>query len=152
MDIRRIWKRVVSDLKNYYVALLLFIAYNIVVRMIFDAFCPFLIITGFPCAGCGMTRAVCCFLTGQFARGMNLNPTAPLWIAWIFFFFYTRYVREKKSKWLMRFLVIVAVITLAVYIYRMLTQFPGDPPMTYYRNSILSKYISFVTELLQYAE
>lgn len=86
MNIKSIWKRIVLDIKNYYIAILLFAALNIVVRTVFHAFCPFLIITGFPCAGCGMTRAVICFLTGQFTRGMNLNPAAPFWIAWIAFF------------------------------------------------------------------
>lgn len=152
MDFRVIWKRILLDIKNYYIALILFIIYNIVIRMVFDAFCPFLIVTGFPCAGCGMTRAVFYIITGQFARGMSLNPTAPLWIAWIAMFLYQRYVRGKKSKWLMLLLGLVAVITLGVYIYRMFTQFPGNPPMTYYRNNILSKYSVFLRHLLQYLE
>lgn len=152
MNIRSIWKRIVSDIKDYYIAILLFIVLNVVVRAVFHAFCPFLIITGFPCAGCGLTRAVFYILTGQFTRGMNLNPAAPFWIAWIAFFLYTRYIRGKDSKWLMRFLGVVAVITLGVYLYRMLTQFPGNPPMTYYRKNIMSKYSTILHELLQYIE
>ncbi len=150
MNIKSIGKRIVSDIRNYYIAILLFIALNIVVRAVFHAFCPFLIITGFPCAGCGMTRAVICLLTGQFTRGMNLNPAAPFWIAWIVFFLYTRYVRGENSKWVKILLGIVVVITLAVYFYRMLTQFPGNPPMTYYRNNILAKYSTILRDLLQY--
>lgn len=152
MSIRSIWKRIVSDIKNYYIAILLFIVFNIVVRMIFNAVCPFLIVTGFPCAGCGLTRAVSCILTGQFTRGMNLNPAAPFWIAWIVFFLFTRYVRGKSSKWIMRLLGVVCVITLVIYFYRMFTQFPGYPPMTYYRNNIMSKYSTILKELLQYIE
>lgn len=152
MNIRSIWKRIVSDIKDYYIAILLFIVLNVVVRAVFHAFCPFLIITGFPCAGCGLTRAVFYILTGQFARGMNLNPAAPFWIAWIVYFLVMRYVCGKNSKWLMRFLGVVAVITLGVYLYRMLTQFPGNPPMTYYRNNIMSKYSTILHELLQYIE
>ena len=152
MNIKSIGKRIVSDIRNYYIAILLFIALNIVVRAVFHAFCPFLIITGFPCAGCGMTRAVICLLTGQFTRGMNLNPAAPFWIAWIVFFLYTRYVRGENSKLVKILLGIVVVITLAVYFYRMLTQFPGNPPMTYYRNNILAKYSTMLRDLLQYNE
>ncbi|MBQ6787477.1 MAG: DUF2752 domain-containing protein [Lachnospiraceae bacterium] len=152
MNIKSIWKRIVSDIKNYYIAILLFGVLNIIVRAVFHAFCPFLIITGFPCAGCGMTRAVICLLTGQFTRGMNLNPAAPFWIAWIAFFLFERYVRGENSKWNNILLGIVVVITLAVYVYRMLTQFPGNPPMTYYRNNVLTKYSTILRDLLQYIE
>lgn len=150
MNMKSIWKRIVSDIRNYYIAGLLFLAYNVIVRWLFDAFCPFLIITGFPCAGCGMTRAVFCLLTGQFSRGMNLNPAAPFWIVWIVCFLYTRYIRRKNSKWVMRALGIVALITLGIYFYRMLTEFPGNPPMTYYRKNVLAKYSTIWRDLLQY--
>lgn len=136
MKKRSIWKRIVSDIKNYAVAILLFGGYNIVVRLVFHAFCPFLILTGFPCAGCGMTRAVCCFLTGRLRQGMSLNPAAPFWIAWILCFLYNRYVQGKNSRWVRILLGITAVITLIVYVYRMRTQFPGNPPMTYYKDNI----------------
>lgn len=152
MNMKSVWKRIVFDIKNYYIAALLFIIYNVIVRWIFHAFCPFLIITGFPCAGCGMTRAVYCLLTGQITRGMNLNPAAPLWIVWIVFFLYDRYIRGKNSKWVKVLLGIVAVLTFMIYLYRMLTQFPSYPPMTYYRNNILSKYSTFLRDLLQHIE
>ena len=150
MNIKSIWKRIVSDIKNYYIAVFLFLAYNVIVRWVFHAFCPLLIITGFPCAGCGMTRAVFCLLTGHIARGMDLNPAAPFWIAWMVFFLYTRYVRGENRKLVKLLLGIVVVITLVVYFYRMLTQFPGNPPMTYYRNNILAKYSTMLRDLLQY--
>lgn len=152
MNIRSIWKRISSDIKNYYIAILLFIALNIVVRKVFRAFCPFLIVTGLPCAGCGMTRAVFCFLTGQFERGMNLNPATPLWILWIAAFVINRYILGKNSKWIRVLLGMVVVITLVIYLYRMLTQFPSYPPMTYYRNNIMAKYNTILRDLLQYIE
>lgn len=142
---RNIWRRIVSDVKQYYIAVLLLLGLNIVVRKIFHAFCPFLIVTGFPCAGCGMTRAVFHILTGNFERGMRLNPAAPLWIGWIVYFGVNRYILGKNSKWVMRLLGAVCVITFAIYLYRMLTQFPGDPPMTYYRNNMISKYMLLFT-------
>lgn len=152
MNVKSIWKRVITDIKDYYIAVFLLILVNIVVRKVFHAFCPFLIITGFPCAGCGMTRAVYHILTGNFSRGINLNPAAPFWIGWILYFGVNRYVLGKNSKWLMRLLTVVCVITFMIYLYRMLTQFPSDPPLTYYKNNILSKYSTIMLELLQYVE
>ena len=152
MKIKSILKRVVQDIRTYCIAIILFIGFNIVVRTVFHAFCPFLIITGFPCAGCGMTRAVFCFLTGQFERGMNLNPAAPFWIVWIFLFVIDRYAYGKNSKWIKVLLGIIVSITMVIYLYRMLTQFPSYPPMTYYKNNILAKYGTFLKELLQNKE
>lgn len=147
---KNIGKRIAADLKNYAVAILLILLWNIIIRKIFHAFCPFLIVTGFPCAGCGMTRAVFHILTGSFERGMRLNPAAPFWILWIVFFVVERYIIGRNSKWVMRFLGAVCVITLGIYLYRMSTQFPGDPPMTYYRNNLVAKYRTILEELLQH--
>lgn len=152
MNIKSIWKRIVTDIKDYYIAILLLILFNVVVRTVFHAFCPFLIVTGFPCAGCGMTRAVFYILTGRFKRGMNLNPAAPLLIVWVVYFLVNRYILGKNSKWIMRILAVVCVITFGIYLYRMFTQFPSYPPMTYYRNNLISKYSTILADLLQYIE
>ena len=148
--IEAICKRIWKDIKTYYIAAILFLIYNAVVRHFFHAFCPFLIMTGFPCAGCGMTRAVYYILTGQIVRGMDLNPAAPLWIAWFAFFAVKRYIRGKDSKWTMRLLGGVWAVTLVIYAYRMATQFPGSPPMTYYRNNLMTKYSTICHNFLHY--
>ena len=147
---QKILQRLIQDIKDYYVGVLLFIGYSIVVRHVFHAFCPMLIITGIPCAGCGMTRAICCILTGQLQRGMDLNPAAPFWIVWFVLWGIERYIFGRNRKWILYLLAFVCVITLLIYIIRMSTQFPSYPPMTYYRGNILSKYCTFYHNLLQY--
>lgn len=131
----RVWR----DIKNFRAAILALVLYNAVVRSVFRAFCPQLILTGFPCAGCGMTRAVLYILTGRFARGMQLNPAAPLWILFLGCFFVNRYVRGVYAKHTKLWLGVVCAATLAVYLYRMLNHFPGAPPLVYYRNNILRR-------------
>ena len=147
---KKIGKRIWTDIKNYYIGIIVFLIYSVIIRKVFHAFCPLLIITGFPCAGCGMTRAIYCFMTGQFVRGMNLNPAAPFWLMWFAFFIIERYVLGRDSKWIMRMLGIVCAISLVIYLYRMITQFPAAPPMTFYRKNLLSKYCTFYRNLLQY--
>lgn len=138
--LNRIWK----DLKNFRTAILALMLYNIIIRSVFHAFCPQLILTGFPCAGCGMTRAVFCILTGQFARGMQLNPAAPLWILFLAWFFANRYLRGVYPKRTILLLGLVCAATFGIYLYRMLNFFPGDPPMAYYRNNILRRVLRSV--------
>ena len=52
---RIVLKRIAKDIKDFRLAFVLFAAYNIMVRKLFHAFCPQLILTGFPCAGCGIS-------------------------------------------------------------------------------------------------
>jgi glucan phosphoethanolaminetransferase (alkaline phosphatase superfamily) len=37
-------------------------------------FCPFKILTGIPCPGCGMTRAILSITKGDFREALNYNP------------------------------------------------------------------------------
>ncbi|MDE5824557.1 MAG: DUF2752 domain-containing protein [Lachnospiraceae bacterium] len=138
-NVQTVLERIWMDIKSFRVAILALILYNVLVRGVYHAFCPQLILTGFPCAGCGMTRAVFCILTGSFVRGMQLNPAAPLWILFLCWFFGNRYLRGVCPKRTTLWLALVCVITLGIYIYRMLHFFPGEPPMVYYGNNILRR-------------
>lgn len=138
-----VFKRIWKDIKNFCLVIVALAVYNIISRKLFHAFCPQLIFTGFPCAGCGMTRAVFYIMTGQFCRGIALNPAAPLWIIFLSWFFWNRYVRGIYSKKTNVWLGLVCVVTFAIYVYRMLNCFPGSPPMVYYRNNILSRIVKY---------
>lgn len=140
-NMRDIFNRIWKDIKDFRIPILLLAGYNVVARKIFHAFCPQLIFTGFPCAGCGMTRAIFFILTGRFERGLNLNPAAPLWILFIVWFCWNRYVRGRRKKTTMYWLGAVCAVTLAIYVYRMIYCFPGEPPMVFYKNNIIQRLI-----------
>lgn len=141
---RVVWSRIVADIKNYYIAIMLFAVYNVVIRNLFHAFCPFLIAVGFPCAGCGMTRAIYHILTGSFQRGMNLNPAAPFWILFFLYFFREHYIKGRNGKRLLWCLGVVCAVTFLIYIYRMLHEFPGAPPLVYYRNNLVVRFLRWI--------
>lgn len=132
-------KRLAKDIKAFYPAVIAFGIYNFVVRKIFHAYCPFLILTGFPCAGCGMTRAIFFILTGRIKRGMALNPAAPMWILFLVWFFIERYFRGRTPKYTKVVLAVVVLVTFGIYVYRMVNFFPGSPPLVFYRNNIISR-------------
>ena len=145
--IKTVWGRLWRDIKDFRAAIAALLLYNTIVRIVFHAFCPQLILTGFPCAGCGMTRAVFCILTGQFARGMRLNPAAPLWILFLGWFLANRYFRGVRPKNTTLVLGLVCIVTLAVYGYRMIVLFPGDPPLVYFRSNIMRSVLNLVPVL-----
>lgn len=136
--------RLKKDLKTFYPAAIVLVIYNIIVRKIFHAYCPFLIATGFPCAGCGMTRAVFFILKGEIKRGMSLNPAAPLWIIFLIWLFGERYLRGRTSKHVKAALAVVVLVTLGIYIYRMINFFPGSPPLVFYRNNLISRALRII--------
>lgn len=138
---KRICYRVITDICNYKWAIIIILIYNVCVRYFFKAYCPMLIFCGLPCAGCGMTRAVFYILTGKIKRGMQLNPAALLWILFICYVFINRYLCGKRGKLFNLILCFVCSITIAVYVYRMLTQFPGNPPMVFYKNNFVSQFL-----------
>lgn len=137
-------ERIKEDIRNFYPAVIVFAIYNLVVRSIFHAYCPFLITTGFPCPGCGMTRAAFYLLTGRIKRGMSLNPAAPLWIAFIICFFIERYLRGRMPKYMKILLSVVALITVGIYLYRMVRFFPSSPPLVFYRNNLISRMLRMI--------
>lgn len=141
--------RVWSDLKDYKWAVLLFGLYYVITHLLLNAFCPLVIITGFPCPACGMTRAIQFMLTGQFARSFRANPMALPWILFGIYFVWKRYIRGKKVKGFNEIICAPCVMMMVVYIVRMKSIFPYRPPMAYTRGNILEKILPFYKEMLR---
>lgn len=141
--------RIGKDVKQYKWSAAAFLVYYLAVRTVFHAFCPLLILTGFPCPGCGITRAVLCILTGQFARAWHLNPCAYLWVFFALWFIYRRYIIGWSVKGAAQGLAVIAAVMIAVYLFRMISEFPGHPPMTFKRDNMLNRWFPFYNDLLR---
>lgn len=136
-----VWGRIRQDIGNYRLGLLAAAGLYFLFHYLFGAFCPSLLLTGFPCPGCGMTRAVLCLLRGEFQRSFLLNPSAGLWTYWVFCFLFERYVRGRSPKWLMWTAFAIAAWMILSYLYRMAVLFPNRPPYVYRRNNLLAKWL-----------
>lgn len=144
-----IYRRITADLWNYKEVIIIFLAYYIFVHAVFRAFCPLVLMTGLPCAGCGMTRAVFFMLTGQFYRSWLLNPMALPVILFAGYCMIFRYVFGKKVKGFKAGLIILCLGMLAAYAWRMYTVFPERPPYVYTSGSFLEGYIPHYRETLR---
>ena len=144
-----IWKRIWADLKNYKWAILGLILYDAAVTFLFGAFCPMVIVTGLPCPGCGTTRALGYVMRGDFGRAFVSNPCIYLWIAAGIYLVIMRYVKGKPAKGFLKIAGGIAVIMITVYLARMATQFPSQPPMVFLENNVLGKIFPFYNEFLQ---
>lgn len=132
--INRIWK----DMKEFVWAGVVFVVYYLIVHSIYDAFCPMLVITGIPCAGCGLTRAALYLLQGQVSRAAFINPSIFLIIIFLLYCGYFRYIRGSRIKGLHAGVAILVIGMLAIYACRMYLYFPERVPYVYHSNNVLA--------------
>lgn len=140
-------KRVLDDLKRYWIALVVVVVFYLFMHMVFNAFCPSVVITGLPCPGCGLTRSVLFCVTGQWERSFSIHPLGWTIVVFALYCGFFRYIRGKKVpglKWILMGLVIVAVV---IFIVRMKLYFPDKPPYTYNGGNLLEKILPGYREI-----
>ena len=142
----RIWR----DVRAYWQFGAAFLVYDRLVMWIFGAFCPSVIVAGLPCPGCGMTRSVFYFATGQWEKGWQMNPLGILWLLLAVYFCFMRYGLGKKPAGVLQIGGCRAALMAVVYLIRMYREFPGDVPICYTPGNLLERlwpgYGSWVTE------
>lgn len=143
--------RVAADVKEYGVVFVVLVIYTIAVNLVFHAFCPVVIVSGFPCPGCGVTRATVCFLTGRWQQAWQLNPVvfaiAPM-AAW---FCINRYLIGRKTAGIKWMIAAVFVLLIGVYAVRMYMYFPDRTPYVYTEDNMLARMLPFYQQLLHRA-
>ena len=139
--IRNFLNRIYRDIKEYGWALIVFVIYYVLIHVIVNAFCPLLVLTGIPCAGCGMTRAFLYLFRGQFSRAMYMNPSVIPVLGFIIYVAFFRYVLGKKVKGLKWCIIGLVAVMLILYGYRMWMYFPDRVPYVYYGDNILAEQL-----------
>lgn len=145
-----IGRRIERDLRQYGVGLLAVLLLYFLCHGLFGAFCPSVLVSGFPCPGCGMTRAVLYLFRGQFARSWALNPAAGLWVLWALLWAYNRYIKGRRSKILQRAFWGILAFMLIAYIVRMVHYFPDRPPYVYRRDNLFARILPGYDKVVRY--
>ena len=141
-------RRIGQDVKNLWPAVLALSVYTILVNAVFHAFCPMLLITGIPCPGCGMSRALLLLLTGHPAESVKMHPLAPLVLVILIYIGWNRYIIGRKSKMIPLFAGIGIVLLVTCYLIRMYYLFPGNQPLLYMENNLFSQTIPYYKQIL----
>lgn len=134
-------KRLYADIRVYGGFVAALAVYDAVVQICFHAFCPLVIVTGLPCPGCGMTRAVFYFATGQWEKGWAMNPLGILWTGLALYFMVMRYWLKKPAKGVLQIGGCLVACMILLYGYRMYCRFPGEPPMEYTSGNLLERAV-----------
>lgn len=149
--IKTVYRRLASDIKEYGMAAALLALYAVAVNLAFHAFCPVVIAAGFPCPGCGVTRAAACLLTGRWRQAWRLNPAVYPIAAIAVYFLWNRYGRGRKAAGLAWMIAAAAVLLVAVYAVRMYLYFPDRVPYVYREDNMLARMLPFYRHMLHEA-
>ena len=153
IDIKRTYRLLISDLRKNALPLLAVFVIWYGSHLLFDHFCPLILLTGFPCPGCGLTRAFYAFFTLHPLEAMEYNPSYMFWMVLLLAAFVQRYIRFGSLRKFLWPLVAVSLITIVMYVYRMICVFPGHEPMVYtqknYMATVWPEYGRMVESLLE---
>lgn len=129
--------------------LLVIVAYILIIRKVFwNEICPVRIITGYPCPGCGMTRAAIYFILLKWKTSLMYNPSIIVWLLLAGYCFVFKYMLGRSIPYIKQLLFVAAIITCGIYAFRIVTQFGESEPLVYKQknliNILLNKYNSYM--------
>ena len=105
--------------------------------------CPILFLTGIPCAGCGMCRAVFSLFQGHFAAAAAYHPLSFLMPFFFAAWFFRGRISSRRQKILMVFAVFLFTVT---YFFRIVH---GDPVVAFHPSAgFLEQIIKEVIHVL----
>ncbi|MDO4285889.1 MAG: DUF2752 domain-containing protein [Eubacteriales bacterium] len=134
-------ERLRAEWKSMLLVAAALLAYRFVMLRLYHATCPSVIVSGLPCPGCGLTRAVLLLLRGEWAASAAMNPMA---VPVLLFAGYCLIWHFVKGTRIPGFGVIVTALSLAaiaVFCYRMALYFPDRTPCVYTGGSMLEKIL-----------
>jgi hypothetical protein len=118
---------------------ILIIAYFVFMRNILYSLCPMVLLTGYPCPACGLTRAFVCMLQFDWSGALKVHPFIYIIVIYLFAFVWNRYIRLAQMGSKLTWAAILIIIAMLIYyIWRMIYIFPGEPPMSYYYRNLLA--------------
>lgn len=130
-------------IKKSYPVLLIFLAYIVITYAFHFQNCFIKLFIGYPCPGCGMTRAFFSLVKLDFVGAFQYNPLIFIlpFIAWIIIF-HERPFLSKLYKSNLFWIGLIAIV-LIIYILRFIYVYPKEP-MDYYENNFLSLLLTLI--------
>ena len=140
---KEILNRIMEDVKKYIWGAVALLLYYLAVHLFSTAFCPMIRVTGIPCAGCGLTRAMLFLLTGQIRRAFFINPMIFPVVVFGLYCVYFRYIKGTRIKGFTLLLSCLAGLMIISFLYRMYLYFPDRTPYVYTRNNLFANHLPF---------
>lgn len=135
--LKDICRRIYADIKKAGSALFLAAVLSLLLLIAFGKNCIFSLLIGYPCPGCGLTRATLCLLTFRFREAFFMNPSVYLIAAMAVYAFLSRYVFCRRPKYFIPLCILFGCLSICIYLIRMYFLYPHTEPMTYYTDNLL---------------
>ena len=135
------FKYIVEKYKGMFLGLMLCGISLFCLECLFGVVCPMRLVTGFPCPGCGLTRAGMLFLQGRFVESFQMNAFFILGLIFGIIALIVKKLLKIPSNFINIYAIIIVVLCLTYYGYRMERYFPDTEPLTYWQGSFLTKLL-----------
>lgn len=136
-----VWERIFGDIKKYGSGILIVLMVWFLLSLMGKGICPLSNLFGLPCPGCGLTRSLLLFLTGNWKASFAMHPFAGAWVLFFIVMGAERYYFNKNGRWKSVILIVLLASMLVYYIYKMKTAFPGAEPYVYLEGNLTEKRI-----------
>ncbi len=140
------WTLLTKDIKNIIPVGIVLLVFLTFLYIVFGSNCIFMCVTGFPCPGCGLTRAGINFLMLQWGNSLYYNPfifpIALLSLLGVV----NRYIRNKSNSKLTKWVILMGICMILYYGYRMYVYFPTREPVVYHDHNISRIIHLFITK------
>ena len=125
------WEQIKIDVKNHWLSFVLLLGAMAISQYFFHSVCIFQILFGIPCAACGMSRAFLLLLQGRWIEAIRMHPLLPFVIIGIIFYIFSKYFVKKYRNLVETYGIILLIVSIILYVYRMKLYFPNTAPMVY---------------------
>lgn len=143
-------KILLKDIKSARWAIMLIIAYFAILKDYIYTTCPSVLFTGYPCPGCGMTRAAFRILRFDFAGAWEMHPFVFAIIILALWWGVQRYIFQNTDmKVFWKAVVVVGIGMIIYYLWRMYTYFPGEAPMSFYNNNYFRRFLNIINNVIK---
>lgn len=141
----KIFKYLKNNIKSI-IVVVPYVTIWIMLSLFTGSLCWIRSVTGFPCPGCGSTRAVICLFRFQFREALQFHPLIFLTIAVIVYYIVKALRRDIKNIYKAEkyagFAIVIIFIT--IYVLRMILFFPNTEPMTILYTALWQRIVQFI--------
>ena len=96
--------------------------------------------TGYPCPGCGLTRAFYYLLSGNFKESLRYHALLIPVLLYLLYSGLSLYkLKKSNNKYFIIITIIFLLVILSYYAYRLIYNFPNTSPMTINDKAILQR-------------
>lgn len=138
--------RIKEDFIRYRILIAALLVFATAASVLFHRICIFTILCGYPCPGCGISRAFFSFLTLRWKEAFWMNPMIFIWVPLIAWAAFNRYFRGRKTPYFTALFITAGLLSLVVYGIRMYLLYPDTPPMTYFEQNLFDRIKSWIQQ------